>query len=114
VRTAQAIAWASATTLLWEEDDERFRLGVWRSWSRALILRPRPFTTTEHRYLPGSRRGVWRTILPPREGSRAQVDHGRAASTSARTRGRRNFRLVAAPDDDPAVVGIDCCPTART
>ena len=90
--------------LLWEEDDELFRLGVWRSRSRALVLcASRSFTTTEHRYLPADRvDGQWRTILAREKDHEYEVDHG-AGRFYIRTNagGRRNFRLVSAPDDDP-------------
>ncbi len=92
--------------LLWEEDDELFRLGVWRSRSRALVLcASRSFTTTEHRYLPADRvDGQWRTILAREKDHEYEVDHG-GGRFYIRTNagGRRNFRLVAAPDDDPRV-----------
>ena len=96
--------------LLWEEDDELFRLGVWRSRSRALVLcASRSFTTTEHRYLPADRvDGQWRTILAREKDHEYEVDHGvehGAGRFYIRTNagGRRNFRLVSAPDDDPRV-----------
>ncbi len=92
--------------LLWEEEDELFRLGVWRSRSRAFILcASRSFTTTEHRYLPVDRvEGAWRTILAREKDHEYEVDHG-AGRFYIRTNagGRRNFRLVTAPDDDPSV-----------
>jgi oligopeptidase B len=93
-------------TLLWEEEDEMFRLGVWRSRSRALILAgSRSFTTTEHRYLPADRvDAAWRTIAAREKDHEYEVDHG-AGRFYIRTNagGRRNFRLVSAPDDDPAM-----------
>ncbi len=92
--------------LLWEEEDELFRLGVWRSRSRAFVLcASRSFTTTEHRYLPADRvESAWRTILPREKDHEYEVDHG-AGRFYIRTNagGRRNFRLVTAPDDDPAM-----------
>ena len=91
--------------LLWEEEDELFRLGVWRSRSRALILcASRSFTTTEHRYLPADRvESAWRTILPREKDHEYEVDHGEGRFyIRTNAGGRRNFRLVAAPDDDPA------------
>src|SRR5688572_988628 len=83
--------------LLWEEDDELFRLGVWRSRSRALVLcASRSFTTTEHRYLPADRvDGQWQTILAREKDHEYEVDHG-VGRFYIRTNagGRRNFRLV--------------------
>jgi oligopeptidase B len=98
---------ATDDTLLWEEEDELFRLGVWRSRSRALVLcASRSFTTTEHRYLPADRvEGAWRTILPREKDHEYEVDHGVGPGGGRfyiRTNagGRRNFRLVSTPDDD--------------
>ncbi|HKZ05455.1 MAG TPA: S9 family peptidase [Methylomirabilota bacterium] len=97
-------------TLLWEEEDELFRLGVWRSRSRTLILAAsRSFTTTEHRYLPADRVDApWRTIAAREKDHEYEVDHGMEGGTGRfyiRTNagGRRNFRLVVAPDDDTRV-----------
>jgi oligopeptidase B len=96
--------------LLWEEDDELFRLGVWRSRSRALVLcASRSFTTTEHRYLPADRiDGRWRTILAREKDHEYEVDHGVEQGAGlfyirTNAEGRRNFRLVSAPDADPRV-----------
>jgi oligopeptidase B len=96
--------------LLWQEDDELFRLGVWRSRSRALVLcGSRSFTTTEHRFLPADRVDAeWRTILPREKEHEYEVDHGigpEGGRFYIRTNagGRRNFRLVYAPERDPGV-----------
>jgi oligopeptidase B len=96
--------------LLWEEEDELFRLGVWRSRSRALVLAAsRSFTTTEHRFLPADRLDApWRTILAREKDHEYEVDHGVVGGAGRffiRTNadGRRNFRLVSAPEGDPGV-----------
>ena len=76
--------------LLWEEEDELFRLGVWRSRSRAFVLcASRSFTTTEHRYLPADRvEGAWRTILAREKDHEYEVDHGSGPLLHPHQRGR--------------------------
>jgi oligopeptidase B len=90
--------------LLYEEPDERFRVHVWRSRSRTyLFAASASFTATELRYLPADRpEGTW-TVFRPREPDHEYfVDHG-GDRFYVRTNegGRRNFRVVWAPVDDP-------------
>jgi oligopeptidase B len=94
--------------LLYEETDALFRLHVGRSRSLAyLFLISGSFTTTEMRYCPaGEPAGAWRMILAREKDHEYQVDHGRGPEGDVfyiRTNGggRRNFRLVTAPVDDP-------------
>jgi oligopeptidase B len=95
---------ASADDLLYEEGDELFRLGVWRSRSRRyLFSMSRSFTSAEARYLPADEPGgPWRMIAPREKDHEYDVDHG-GDLFYIRTNGdgRRNFRLVTAPVDDP-------------
>ena len=90
--------------LLFEEGDELFRLGVWRSRSRRyLFSMSRSFTSAEARYLPADEPGgTWRMIAPREKDHEYDVDHG-GELFYIRTNGdgRRNFRLVTAPVDDP-------------
>jgi oligopeptidase B len=95
--------------LLYEEADALFRLGVWRSRSRGLLLAGSgSFTTTEVRWLPaGDPTGAWRVVLAREREHEYAVDHGVGPGGDVfyiRTNlgGRRNFRLVVAPLDDPA------------
>ncbi|MBI3637238.1 MAG: S9 family peptidase, partial [Candidatus Rokubacteria bacterium] len=100
-----------AGELLYEEADQLFRLGVWRSRSRALLFSASgSFTTSEVRYLRADRpRDAWRTIAPRERDHEYGVEHGRDRFW-IRTNGpsrpgagdRRNFRLVTAPLDDPS------------
>ena len=92
-------------TLLYEEADELFRLGVWRSRSLAyLFAGSRSFTSAEVRYLRADvPDGTWQVLHPREKDHEYDVDHG-GALFYVRTNGggRRNFRLVAAPMDDPS------------
>jgi oligopeptidase B len=89
---------------LYEETDELFRLGVWRSRSLAFVFAAsRSFTSGEARYLPAhDPTGSWRLVAPREKDHEYDVDHG-GAFFYIRTNGggRRNFRLVRAPTADP-------------
>ncbi len=92
-----------ADLLLYEETDARFRLGVWRSRSRAfLFAASASFTTTEVRALPAAAPDAgWTVLLPREQGHEYHVDHGGDFFYIRTNRGGRNFRLVRAPVDDP-------------
>ncbi len=72
-----------------------------------LFLISGSFTSTEVRYLPAADPGgAWRMVLPREPDHEYQVDHGGGPDGDVfyiRTNGggRRNFRLVTAPVDDP-------------
>jgi oligopeptidase B len=94
--------------LLYEEADPLFRLGVWRSRSKALLFAGSgSFTTTEVRWLPaGAPTGDWQLLLPREKEHEYSVDHGVGPDGDLfyiRTNagGRRNFRLVTARVSDP-------------
>ena len=96
-------------TFVYEETDALFRLGVWRSRSRALIFAgSNSFTTTELRWLPAADpTAAWRLVLAREHDHEYWVDHAVGPGVGTfyiRTNagGRRNFRLVTAPVDDPA------------
>jgi oligopeptidase B len=93
---------------LYDETDALFRLGVWRSRSRALLFAASgSFTTTEVRWLPAGEPGAnWRLVLAREKEHEYAVDHGVGPDGGVfyiRTNGggRRNFRLVRAPVSDP-------------
>jgi len=89
--------------LLYEETDERFRVGVWRSRSLEwLFLMSASHTTTEVRFTratePG---GEWRLVAPRTQDHEYDVGH-RGDRFFIRTNlGAQQFRLVEAPVADP-------------
>ena len=94
--------------LVYEETDALFRLGVWRSRSRALLFAGSgSFTATEVRWLPaGAPEEDWRLVLAREKDHEYAVEHGAGPGGGLfyiRTNGggRRNFRLVVAPIEDP-------------
>jgi len=96
------------SNLLYEERDALFRIGVERSRSRAyLFLGSGSFTSSEWRYIPADGpAGVWNVLLPREKDHEYAVDHGDDGDGDRfyiRTNGggRRNFRLVSVPVDDP-------------
>ncbi|MBI2206501.1 MAG: S9 family peptidase [Candidatus Rokubacteria bacterium] len=95
----------TSDALVYEETDAVFRLGVWRSRSRAyLFAGSRSFTSAEARYLAADTPdGAWRLVHPREKDHEYDIDHG-GPLFYIRTNGggRRNFRLVAAPVDTPS------------
>ena len=90
-------------TLLYEEPDERFSVGVYRTRSGGyLMLDVSSLTTSETRVLPASRPDeAWRLIAPRRQDIQYFVDHrGDRFWIRVNDRGR-NFRLVSAPVANP-------------
>src|SRR4029450_7375518 len=95
-------------TLVYEETDALFRLGVWRSRSRALLFAGSgSFTATEVRWLPaGAPEDDWRLLLAREKDHEYSVEHGAGPGGGVfyiRTNGggRWNFRLVVTPLGDP-------------
>lgn len=89
--------------LLYEETDELFRIGVWRTRSKAFVmLSINSHTTSEARFLPaGAPQGEWRTIEARAHDEEYDVEH-RGDQFYIRTSDRgRNFRIVTAPVDSP-------------
>ncbi len=94
---------ASGDVLVYEEKDERFHLGVERSRSGELVvLHARSHTQGEARVLRASDpAGTFRTVIARTKDLEYDLDHrGTLLYLRINDRGR-NFRLVAAPLDDP-------------
>jgi oligopeptidase B len=89
-------------TLIYEEKDERFRVHVHRTRSRAyLLLSSSSHTASEVRYLPTSRpNGRWRLVLKRRANIEYDVDHHGDRFYLRINDTGRNFRLVSAPIAD--------------
>ena len=93
----------STDALLYEEKDERFRVGAVRSRSGAYLFFPvASHTSSEWRYLPASDpAGVPRMIAPRETDHEYSVDHrGDLFYIQTNDKGRNN-RLVTAPVADP-------------
>lgn len=89
--------------LLRQEDDERFRVAVWRSRSGEYLFRGAfSHTTTEIEFLPASEPGgVWQMIAEREQDHEYDVAH-RGGDFLIRTNDRgRNFRVVRAPVGHP-------------
>jgi oligopeptidase B len=96
---------SDARDMIYEEDDALFRAGVGRSRSLAwLFIASRSFQSSEWHCLPAaSVDGQWRLIHPREKEHEYDVEH-RGDRFWIRTNGsgRRNFRLVTAPVEDPS------------
>ncbi len=93
----------STDALLYEEKDERFRVGTYRSRSGAYVFFPvGSHTTSEWRYVPAATPAAELKIVAPREQEHEySVDHrGDLFVIMTNDKGRNN-RLVSAPAADP-------------
>lgn len=89
--------------LVYQEDDERFRVAVWRGRSGRFLYRGSfSHTTSEVAFISASQpRERWRVIEARSQGHEYDVEH-RNGSFLIRTNDRgRNFRVVRAPVDSP-------------
>jgi len=89
--------------LIFEEKDERFRVGIERTRSRAfLLLTTQSHTASEVRYLAADQpRGAFRRIAEREEEHEYYVEHREDVFYIRTNSGGRNFRLAAAPVADP-------------
>ncbi len=98
-------------SLVYEEEDDHFYLGVGRTKDdRYVLIGLDSKVTSEYRALPADRpEGDFTVIEPRRQGIEYSVDHDRGDPAGGR-RGRflivtndgaRDFRLMEAPDDSP-------------
>lgn len=94
---------ASDDPIVYQEDDERFRVAVWRARSGALVFRGSfSHTTSEIAFADaGDAAGGWRVVEPRRSGHEYDVAH-RGETLLIRTNDAgRSFRVVRAPIDSP-------------
>ncbi len=91
-------------TLLYEETDEMFALGVGRSRSKQyLFLTSASHTTSEVRYLPADEpEGDWRRVVAREPKHEYYLDHHGDLFYIRTNSGGENFRLVTAPVTNPA------------
>jgi oligopeptidase B len=89
--------------LLYEETDERFRLTLGRSRSRAfLFLDSASHTTSEIRFLPANAPGgEWRMVAPRQADHEYEVEHHGDRLYIRSNRAGRNFALFSALLEDP-------------
>ena len=99
-----AIGVDGAGTLLYEEKDERFSVGVGRSRSKAfLFLEIGSLTTSEVHYLAaGEPAGTWRIVAPRKDNHEYDVDHRGDQFFIRTNQDGRNFALAVAPVSDPS------------
>jgi len=93
----------AADALVYQEDDERFRVAVWRSRSGEYVFRGAfSHTTSEIGFLSASDpAGTWRLVAERKQDHEYDVTH-RGGDFLIRTNDSgRNFRVVRAPVDDP-------------
>lgn len=85
--------------LVYEETDERFRIGVHRSRSRAFVfLQIGSHTTSEVRFIPAEQTLMpWKVVAPRVQDHEYDVDHRGDAFYVRTNRGGRNFRLEVVP-----------------
>lgn len=95
----------SEDELVFEEKDERFNIGAGRTRDdKYIILECSSHTTTEEQFLPADDpRGTWRLIAPRREEIEYYADHRNGRLYIRTNDTGRNFRLVTAPVETPAV-----------
>jgi len=89
--------------LVWQEDDERFELGVELTKSeRFILLSSSGQITSECRFLPSAEpEAEPKLIEPRRDGIEYSVDHQGERFLILTNDGARSFRLVAAPITNP-------------
>ena len=93
----------TSDTLIFEEPDERFRLHVWRSRSRAfLFLDNASHTTSEVLYLPADQpAGEWKLVAAREPEHEYELEHHGERFYIRSNRTGRNFALFSAPVSDP-------------
>ena len=92
------------TDLIFEEKDELFDIGAGRTRDKAVIyVGSESKTSTEYRYLPANDPTAELKIISPREADHEyDIDHRGNLFYIRTNKGAKNFRVVTAPDSDPA------------
>ena len=95
---------AKDNTLLNDEKDELFGLGVGRSRDKKMMfLSAYAATMREYRYLPADQPdGEWKIVLPREKDHEYAVDHYNGEFYITTNRNAENFRVVRAPVADPS------------
>ena len=90
--------------LVFEEKDELYRIGVHRTRDKAFIVLGSFSTDTwEQRVLPSGASGqAFRMVLAREKGHKYDVDHREGLFYIRTNKNAKNFRMVTAPDTDPA------------
>jgi len=90
--------------LVYEEKDELFDIGNWRTRDSAIIfLEATSKTSTEVRYIPAANPTAELKVVLPREADHEyDVDHRGNLFYIRSNKGAKNFRVVTAPVDDPS------------
>ena len=91
-------------TLVYQEKDERFDIGVQKTRSKSyLFLVSGSHTTTEARYIPAAEpSAAWKLLEPRKQGVEYYPNHNGDFFYIRVNDTGRNFRLVKAPVSDPA------------
>jgi oligopeptidase B len=89
--------------LVYEEKDERFRIGVRRTRSRDyVILNASSHTASEERFLPATRpTAAWKLVAPREKDHEYYLEHRGDRFYIWSNKVGRNFRVVSAPVADP-------------
>jgi len=99
-------------TLVLEETDERYFVGVGRSHSeKFLVIAMSSKITSEYRVLEaGDPEGEFRTVLPRRDGVEYSIEHARLGDRDVffvlHNDGSPNFELALTPADDPGYLTV--------
>ncbi len=90
--------------LVYEEKDERFRLGAGRTRSRQyILLESQSHTASEVRFLDAANpTGQWQMVAPRQKDHEYEVDHHGGLFYIRTNSTGRNFRLVTAPVASPS------------
>ncbi|HSS21971.1 MAG TPA: S9 family peptidase [Pyrinomonadaceae bacterium] len=91
------------TDLVYEDKDELFDIGTFRTRDKAMImLGSESKTSTEWRYLPANDANAELKIISPREPDHEyNADHRGNLFYIRSNKGAKNFRVLTAPDNDP-------------